>query len=234
MRIRKRFCGKLNGSKNSDMRLARHTHNRPLLHPVIRLPLSAFLLVFCCLVALTGCSRKMPVLQKFSSPPEQAACKIAILPFTDQGSYPEGSEIFYKIFFTELVSSGHFTVIPEGNVRDLYKQLKMYPNRQPRQDQLEIIGGRLGATLFIGGDILSMKEESDGTRKKTQLTVVLHLYDARTGKIFWATYHRRQGHEYHQVLHFGRINTITTLARQMADEIIDLWRENGLQSCPSK
>ena len=199
-----------------------------------RLPIGALLLLCCCLALQTGCSRKMPVLQKFSAPPAQAACRIAILPFTDQGHYPEGAEIFYKIFFTELVSSGHFTVIPEGNVRDLYKQLKMYPNRQPRQDQLEIIGGRLGATLFIGGDILSMKEESDGTRKKTQLTVVLRLYDARTGKMFWATYHRRRGEEYHQVLHFGRINTITTLARQMAVEIIDLWRENGLQSCPAQ
>jgi len=216
------------------MRRMHHTQNRILFSAAIRLPLAALLLILCCVAPLTGCSRKMPVLQKFSSPPEQAACKIAILPFTDQGRYPEGSEIFYKIFVTELISSGHFTVIPEGNVRDLYKQLKMYPNRQPRQDQLEIIGGRLGATLFIGGDILAMKEDSDGTRKKTQLTVVLRLYDARTGKMFWATYHRRRGQEYHQVLHFGRINTITTLARQMADEIIDLWRENGLKPCPAK
>ncbi len=176
----------------------------------------------------------MPVLQTFSNPPEMATCRIAILPFTDQGTYPEGAEIFYKIFFAELVSSGHFTVVPEGDIRDLYKQLKMYPNRQPKQDQLEIIGGRLRATIFIGGDILFMKEENDGAAKKTKLTVVLRLYDAGTGKIFWATYHRRRGLEYHQVLHFGRINTITTLARQMAVEIIDLWRENGLQPCPLK
>ncbi len=184
------------------------------------------------LLLLSGCSAKLPVLQTFSEMPEDAACRVALLPFANQSRYPEGEKIFYKIFFSELVSSGLFTVIPEGDVTDLYQQFQMYPDRKPTREQRQILGGRLDATMFIGGDILEMQENKDGSYQKTKITLVLRLYEGQDGKLFWATYHRRRGQDYRQVLHFGRINTITTLARQMAREIITLWQEKGMQPCP--
>ena len=183
------------------------------------------------LLLLSGCSTKMPVLQTFSEVPAEATCRVAVLPFTDRSSYPEGAEIFYKIFSSELINSGVFSVLPEGNITDLFTQLKMYPGRLPTKEQLEMIGGRLDATIFIGGDILAMQEDSSGKFMKTKMTVVLRLYNGKNGEMFWATYHRREGREYRQLLHFGRINTITTLAREMAREIINLWQKNGMQPC---
>ncbi len=173
------------------------------------------------------------MVQTLAELPPEASCKVAVLPFSNQSSYPDGEKVFYKIFYSELIASGFFTVIPEGDITKLYQQLQMYPNLKPTLEQRLIISGRLDTSIFIGGDILDMQENSDGLYLKTKLTVVLRLYDGGDGKMFWATYHKRQGQDYRQLLHFGRINTITTLARQMAREIINLWREKGMQPCPS-
>ena len=185
------------------------------------------------LLLLSGCSAKLPLVQTFAEVPEDASCRVAVLPFSNQSRYPEGEKIFYKIFFGELAASGLFSVIPEGDVTSLYQQLEMYPGRKPTREQRRIIGGRLNASIFIGGDILAMQENQNGSSLKTKMTIVLRLYDGQDGKMFWATYHRRQGQDYRQFLHFGRINTITTLARQMVREIILLWQKKGMQPCPT-
>ena len=157
---------------------------------------------------------------------------MAVLPFIDKGSYPRGAAILYMVFVSELVASGKFQVVLEGDILDLYKQLMIYPNAQPNQEQLEVIGGRLGAVLFVGGDILKMQQRKSRNTMETDLTFILRIYDGVSGRVLWETYHRRQGDYYQKVLHFGRINTITGLARQMSREVIDLWLEKGMKPCP--
>ncbi len=190
----------------------------------------------CCIVILwlllAGCAREVPKLYDFAGLPEKGACRIAVLPFIDKGTYPRGAVILYKVFVSELVASGNFKVVLEGDIRDLYKQLMIYPNAQPNQEQLEVIGGRLGAVLFIGGDILKMQQRKSRNTMETDLTFILRIYDGVSGRVLWETYHRRQGDYYQKVLHFGRINTITGLARQMSREVIDLWLEKGMTPCP--
>jgi len=190
----------------------------------------------CCIVILwvllAGCAREVPKLYDFADLPEKGACRMAVLPFVDKGSYPRGAAILYKVFVSELVASGKFQVVLEGDILDLYKQLMIYPNAQPNQEQLEVIGGRLGAVLFVGGDILKMQQRKSRNTMETDLTFILRIYDGVSGRVLWETYHRRQGDYYQKVLHFGRINTITGLARQMSREVIDLWLEKGMKPCP--
>lgn len=188
----------------------------------------AIVIVF---IFLAGCAREVPRLYEFADLPENGACKIAVLPLVDKGSYPRGASIVYKVLVAELVASGHFQVVLEGDILELYKQLMIYPNVQPDQEQLKILGGRLGATLFIGGDILKMQERENRNIVETDLTFILRMYDAADGRMLWETYHRRRGDDYQKLLHFGRINTITGLARQMTREVIRLWLENGMIPC---
>lgn len=183
------------------------------------------------LLNLSGCGRKVPVVQELSHMPDDAACSVALLPLIDKSSFPRGSTVFYKILLSELIASGRFRVIKEGDIVDLYRQLKIYPNQQPNREQLKMIGGRLGSTLFIGGDILGMEERRDGEFLDAEITVVLRLYDGKSGREIWSTYHRRRGGDYQQVLHFGRINTLTSLAKQMIREIFTLWLKKGMKQC---
>jgi hypothetical protein len=94
-----------------------------------------------------------------------------------------------------------------------------------------MIGGRLNADLLVRGTVQKMVEEKSGTFSTTELTVILHLYDGRTGQLLWVTYHHRLGSEYQQVMHLGRINTITGLALRMSKEILTDWLEQGMVPC---
>ncbi|MBU1232960.1 MAG: hypothetical protein KKD01_11780 [Proteobacteria bacterium] len=180
---------------------------------------------------LAGCGKEVPVLQKLEALPAQGSCKIAVLPFLDKISYPQGGAIVYKVFFSELVATGRFQVFPEGDIQELYQQLLIYPIQQPNREQLEMIGGRLNPDLFIGGTILKMEERKQGDYVDTELTLILHLYDGKSGQLLWSTYHRRLGSEYQQIMHLGRINSITGLARRMSQEIIADWLEQGMTTC---
>ncbi|BCO10275.1 hypothetical protein GF1_26510 [Desulfolithobacter dissulfuricans] len=190
------------------------------------------LLILCGVVLLAGCARSGPTLDVFGPLPENASCRVALLPLADRSNYPQGGAIFYKIFLSELVASGRYQVVPEGDILEIYQQLMIYPSQLPSQEQLEIIGGRLGVSLFISGEILSMREPRSGVYMQPELTLILRLHDGRTGAVLWSTYHRRLGTDYHEVLHFGRINTIAGLARRMTREIITLWHQKGLAPCP--
>ncbi len=183
------------------------------------------------LFLLVACSSAAPRLDKMAPLPGNFTCRVAVLPFMGTGGYPRGAELFNKVFSTELVSAAAFQVVQEGDVLDLYRQLTIFPTQEPTLEQLKIIGSRLGVQLFIGGDILRMVERRSGRQVVTELTVVLRLYDGRTGKLLWETYYKRRGKDYRAVMHFGRINTITGLARRMSKEIINLWLEQGMNQC---
>ena len=187
--------------------------------------------VFLPLLLLVACSSATPRLDRMEPLPANFTCRVAVLPFMDKGGYPRGAELFYKVFSTELVSAAAFQVVQEGDVLDLYRQLTIFPSREPSLEQLRIIGSRLGVQLFIGGNILRMVERRSGLDVATELTVVLHIYDGRTGRLLWETYYKRRGKDYRTIMHFGRINTITGLARRMSKDIINLWLEQGMNQC---
>lgn len=183
------------------------------------------------LSALCGCATKVPMVEELTSMPEDAACRVVLLPLIDKSNFPQGGSLMYKVLLAELVASGQFQVVDQGDVTKLYQQFRIYPNSMPTGDQLQMIGGRLSATLFIGGDILKMKEMNKGNFVETELTFVLQMYDGSTGRDIWTTYHHRQGTDYKTILHFGQVNTITNLAQKMFQEIINLWIEKGIAPC---
>lgn len=183
------------------------------------------------LFALCGCSTKVPMVKEVSPMPGDAACRVVLLPFLDESNFPQGGSLVNKVLLAELVDSGKFQVVDQGDVTKLYHQFRIYPNKMPTGDQLKMIGGRLSATLFIGGDILKMKETKKSNFIETELTIALQLYDGRTGRAIWSTYHHRLGKDYKTILHFGQINTITDLAQRMSQEIINLWIEKGITPC---
>lgn len=188
----------------------------------------SFLILF---LLLQGCGRQVPVVKKLSQLPLKKSCKLGVLPFINESSYPQGEAIVSKIFLSELVVSDRFQLFPEGDIRELYRQLLLYPNQQPNQEQLKMIGGRLNPDLLIGGILQKMYEKKTDNFVDTELTLLLQLYDGSSGQLLWSTYHRRKGSEYRQFMHMGRINTITGLARRMSQEIITDWLKQGMTPC---
>ncbi len=183
------------------------------------------------LVLLVGCARQVPVLRKLAPLPAKGVCKVALLPFLNESKYPQGDAIVHKVLLSELVAAGHFQVIQEGDIRDLYHQLLLFPDQMPDPNQLKMIGGRLNSDLFVCGTIQKMSENRVGSEVNTEITLFLKLYDGISGQLLWTTYHRRTGSEYQQIMHLGRINTVTGLALRMSREIITDWIQQGMTPC---
>jgi len=189
------------------------------------------IIIFCLLLFAAGCASDVPKLHEIFPLPEGASCQVAVLPFMNRGHYPNGADLFYKVFSAQLVTSAKFQLINEGDLVKIYRQLMIFPTDMPSDEQMKIIANRLGVKMFISGDILRMNERRSGRQVYTELTLVIRFYDGESGKLLWETYHKRRGQDYIKVLHFGRINTLTGLARQMSDEIITLWFEKGMPEC---
>ena len=188
-------------------------------------------LIIAVFILLTGCAGKYPRLEVIAPLPESPRCRVAILPFTYQGDYPRGENIFYKAFIAEMAAVPGFDVVAEGDVLQMYKQFRLFPKDQLNEEQMRILAQRLGAETLVLGDILRMNEFDSVNEVSTELTLVLNLYAGASGKLLWSTYHKRRGDEYRNVLHYGRVNSMSGLARRMANEVITLWIENGMKQC---
>lgn len=158
-------------------------------------------------------------------------CRIAVLPFINHTGYLQGDLIFYRIFIAELNRRGDFTVAQEGDVREIFRQMKLSPKDIPGHEQLLILADRLAIDAVISGEIVTMHEEQGAKETQPQLAVALQLTPVGSAKPLLATYHRRSGEDYRKVLHFGLINTMTSLAALVADEILTVWKEKGLTPC---
>ncbi|MHB8810048.1 MAG: hypothetical protein ACYC9M_08550 [Desulfobulbaceae bacterium] len=183
------------------------------------------------LIVLTGCAEKYPRLEVIAPLPDTSGCRVLILPFAYQGDFPRGENILYKAFIAEMAAVPGLDVVAEGDVLQMYKQFRLFPKDQPNEEQLRLLAQRLGAETLVLGDILHMTEVDAGGEVSTELTLVLNLHAGDSGKLLWSTYHKRQGEDYRNVLHYGRVNTMSGLARRMANEIITVWLENGMKQC---
>ena len=173
----------------------------------------------------------MPYLQQTSALPAKNICNIAVVPFLNESSYKQGGFIVYRVFMSELTRVGGYNVVQEGDIREMYRQMKIYPNRLPNYDQITILGNRLAAEVLVTGRIIQMTEDIVEGEINPSLAITVQIHDSRTGRVIWTTYHKRQGADYRKIMHFGKINTITSLAKQVFHEILTLWKERGLQGC---
>ncbi|MHB1349178.1 MAG: hypothetical protein C4563_00400 [Desulfobulbus sp.] len=179
---------------------------------------------------LTGCGATLPRLEVLADLPETPQCRVAIMPFVYPGDFPRGAVIVYKAFASEMAAVEGLEVVPEGDVRQLYRQLLLYPTDLPNEEQLRIMARHLGAETVVVGEIQQMSErEADVVN--TELTLIINLHSGESGKLLWSTYHRRRGEEYRNVLHYGRVNSMSGLARRMSAEILTTWIDNGMKQC---
>lgn len=189
------------------------------------------LAVFLLLIFLSACGVKQPKLQKLAPLPEGNICRVAVLPFINDTEYKEGERIFYRVLIAELVRGGNFLVAQEGDVRNIYRQLKIYPNEELDIEELRIIANRLDVQLLVSGNIIEMSGMMVGNRLSIPKFSVKIDVLSETGGFLWSTYHRRTGDDSRKILHFGVINTATELVRMVVQDIIEVWFDEGLKKC---
>lgn len=187
---------------------------------------TTFLLCFA-----VGCSSNQPILNKMATVLPEDYCRIAVIPFVNETNFINGDIFFQKVFVAELIKKGEYLISQEGDVRKLFQQIKIYPGHTPDYEQLRIISDRLNVELIITGQINEMSEEILGRGINPTLAVLVQIYDAKTGTCLWSTYHRREGEQYRKLMHFGKINTVASLAQVMSQEMINKWFSEGFKKC---
>lgn len=177
-------------------------------------------------------NESFPLHRQMAPLPSGPVCRVAVLPFVSDSKFPLGDAIVSKVFATQFQNSGNFILIQDGDVLKAYQQLHILPGRPPTLEQLQIIADRVGAQFLITGVVLEMREDpgENGTVNPL-LSLEVKFCDGRSGQTLWIAFHRRQGNYYTKIMHFGSINTVTGLCRQMAVEIINLWFKKGLAQC---
>jgi hypothetical protein len=180
-----------------------------------------------------GCAAKSLYVQEMSSNPYGKVCSIAVLPLIDHSTFPQGEKLVYRVFLSEVSKFGTWRVALEGDVRKIYRQLHLNPWEKPTLGQLRLIASQLGVERIITGEIINMDERIKKYTVEPSLEMQVRMYDGGSGKLLLATYHRMTGEDYRVMMHIGRINSISGLVRKMMQEVLDLWKKNGLSSCAS-
>ena len=211
------------------MYIKNYTYPGPILRTILRFRYGILLPI--CVMFINGCASRFPELQRLAPFPDEQICHVAVLPFVNESNYAQADLIVYKIFMAELLKSTHFHVAQEGDIRKVYRQLRIYPQHPPNIEQLRIIADRINAQIFVAGTIQEAQEKTSGQAPNPQLTFTLQIVDAASGRTLWSTYHTREGIQYQKVMHFGLVTNISGLARRMSQEILNLWSREGLQPC---
>jgi TolB-like protein len=180
---------------------------------------------------LSACGPSLPALDRLAPLPGDRICRIAVIPFASETDFPQAASIFYRVFLSELVRSGQFDVVQEGDVREVLYDLRVLPGQQPEREQMKILGDRLGVAVAITGSIVEMAEVPQGQEIDPVLAVTVRIVNAESGDTLWSTYHRREGEQYRKVMHFGMVNNVTSLAHRVSDEIMACWFRGGLVGC---
>jgi hypothetical protein len=165
------------------------------------------------------------------SPQHLNICKIAVLPLINDTEYRQGGVIFYRIFVAELNKVKGLAISQEGDVRKIYRQMRVDPKQTPDMEQLIILGDRLGVQAFITGKIIKMSEKKGQMDAKPVMAVNMKMLNAANGRIMMTTYESETGEDYRKVMHFGLVNTITELASLMSQKISEKWFK-GETLCP--
>jgi len=183
------------------------------------------------LLGISSCTSSRPSLEKKNVYEGESICSVALLPFINGSRFEQGNLIMQRVFAAELSRIAGIEVASEGDVQNIYQELRIYPNQLPGIEQIRVLGSRLDVQLVISGRISEMEEKMGDNYVNPVLALTLQVYDAKSGKTMWTTYHGREGTDYRKVMHFGLVNTVTQLSRIMSDEIIEEWFAEGMKQC---
>jgi TolB-like protein len=183
-------------------------------------PLLAALL----LALLAACGGLPEPITRVMAPPQRKAIfRVAVFPFSDSASDPRMALRAERIFFTELVREKLFDVVPEGDVRLFFRRNQFYPGDFPDSREFAALRRQLRVDAIITGRIDEIGP-APGRNAGYVISLQINLIDTRSGRKLVATFLRRRGLDYQEIIHFGVITTASGLLRQMAREVYAQWQ----------
>jgi hypothetical protein len=151
----------------------------------------SFFIMMGLLLGCISCAPSPPSVEKNVAYEGNGVCRVALLPFINDSRFDQGGIIVQRIMGAELSSTAGIEVASEGDVWNLYRELRIFPNQHPDIEQMMVIGSRLGVQLIITGRIAEMEEKMGDNYVTPVLALTFDVHDGKSGKTMWTTYHRR-------------------------------------------
>ena len=182
-------------------------------------------------VLLAGCVTGAPRTEKLATATILDNCRLLVLPFINESDAPNAGVVATRVFQAALFQIAGIASIPEGDVRTLYRQLRLPPTSLPEGEQRRVLASRLDAAFLVRGRVITMTPGKASQQKEPEVALEVAIVKSDDGRVMASTYHRRKGGEYRKLLHFGAVQTVTELTRLVAEEIVARWRAEGVLRC---
>lgn len=190
------------------------------------------LLVLFSLVTVSCSSPQRTITRVAGGKLRAQVCRVVLLPFVNESQSQELDIQAYRIFMAEIVKSGIFKVVPEGDLKHFLCRNRITTDAIWDKELV----ASLSRQLEVDGALVVYIRDSNLSRgsygsKDTFVSLQVELHDARTGRLLLSSFLRRSGVEYTKMLHFGVIDTVSGLLQKMAQEIIEVWSEEDISGC---
>jgi len=146
--------------------------------------------------------------------------KVAVLPFDNLSGEEGAGEKMTEIFSIELLRSKKFILVEPGQVRKVMMEKRIRTTRDIDLEAVRWLKEKLNLDLILVGSVLEFQMQKFDAREVPVVTVISRLVDADTGVTIWAAYQSRRGNDKETLFGWGRVNSLSRLARIVASQMI--------------
>lgn len=178
---------------------------------------------------LTACADRSRLQTRLVANADTKVCSVALVPFENWTRRGELAQLGGRIFASELVQNGQYSLVQEGEIGIFFLRQRLMPGTLLYKEHYDSLASQYQADAVILGRIVeSGKERRRGGASVPYLSLHVDMYDARSGRLLLNSVHQRWGDDYRKVMHFGVITTQSGLMKKMAQEIINDWVAKGV------
>ena len=140
---------------------------------------------------------------------------VAVMPFFNKSERRNAGEILLLHFVNELVHHENFIVIEPGLIRQLLLNVRVIMYEGISLSDADLIANSFNANLVLGGKVNDYYDSSveDGNPK---VKFSLMAIERMSKKVIWASDSYNSGNDNVLFFDFGKLNTASTLASEMA------------------
>lgn len=119
-------------------------------------------LIIILLVAISGCATNRPPQVHMSAMAKyRDICTVAVLPFLNETSQKTAGMQAMRIFTNELIASGNYQVIPEGEIAFFMQRNRLLPIDLLNSDLYSKLARKLALDAVIRGRVMSLGQQQN-------------------------------------------------------------------------
>ena len=151
---------------------------------------------------------------------------VAIIPFTNQSTRKNASELLELHLAKQLVSEGTFNVVEPGAIRDSMLKMHIVMNDGISNPNIDAISTALQIDMLLYGKVIDFTE-STAQAASPLVDFTLQMYERDTRRILWSSRSRNRGDDGVWFYDVGRVASAAELADRMSRAMVLKFSEHA-------